>query len=319
VIGEKELSLEFAVPGEGSVQYPLLGAIEVEGRTVSQLSREIAGRLSRYLVEPVLQVSVSKWRDRKIYVYGASEKSRALTLSPGEQVTLSQLLIAMGVSRATTDLGAVTVIRPQASGKKEIVAVDLLRVFENFELDKDLVLRHNDLVVLQDNPKVYIQGEVKQSGPVSFADSREMTLTKLLAKVGPGASADLGKIQIVRGKGKDAKIFQASGSGKQVRLEPEDVVTVPARRECYATIYGEVKRPGTVKLPEGQTTRISTVIALAGGTTEYASSTINLFRYSEEGKSQKFSLDFDEVAAGQPEHDVEVEPGDTVYIGASIW
>ena len=47
VFGEDDLTLESKVSGEGKINYPLLGLVEVEGRTTEALQQELTGRLAK--------------------------------------------------------------------------------------------------------------------------------------------------------------------------------------------------------------------------------------------------------------------------------
>ena len=69
VFGEDDLTLESKVSGEGKINYPLLGLVEVEGRTTQELQQELTGRLANgYVRQP--KVSVSIVRHRNFYVSG---------------------------------------------------------------------------------------------------------------------------------------------------------------------------------------------------------------------------------------------------------
>lgn len=63
VFGEDDLSMEVRVGDTGRLNYPFLGELQVEGRTVDELEQSImAGLTGDYLVDPVVTVSVREYR-----------------------------------------------------------------------------------------------------------------------------------------------------------------------------------------------------------------------------------------------------------------
>jgi polysaccharide biosynthesis/export protein len=63
VFGQDNLSNIYAVDGSGRISMPLIGAVDVQGRTTQQLERAIEGRLrAGYLREPKVSVEVDAYR-----------------------------------------------------------------------------------------------------------------------------------------------------------------------------------------------------------------------------------------------------------------
>ncbi|OLB71041.1 MAG: hypothetical protein AUH96_05355, partial [Nitrospirae bacterium 13_2_20CM_2_61_4] len=69
VFGEDDLTVESRVSGEGKLNYPLLGMLQVEGRTTEELQQELTVRLGSGFVR-LPKVSVSIVRHRNFYVSG---------------------------------------------------------------------------------------------------------------------------------------------------------------------------------------------------------------------------------------------------------
>src|SRR2546422_10882465 len=69
VFGEDDLTLETKVSGEGKINYPLLGMLQVEGRTTEELQQELTVRLAAGYVR-LPKVSISIVRHRNFYVSG---------------------------------------------------------------------------------------------------------------------------------------------------------------------------------------------------------------------------------------------------------
>src|SRR5262245_22197096 len=69
VFGEEDLTIESKVGGDGIINFPLLGAVPIAGKTVKELQEYLAGRLAEgYVRSP--KVTVLMVRYRNFYVHG---------------------------------------------------------------------------------------------------------------------------------------------------------------------------------------------------------------------------------------------------------
>src|SRR3989441_5674489 len=72
VVGRRDLSQQYTVGQDGVLFMPLTGGVNAEGKTVNELSAELARRLSLYDRDITqVNVSVSEFRSRKIFVLGS--------------------------------------------------------------------------------------------------------------------------------------------------------------------------------------------------------------------------------------------------------
>ncbi|MGB5040899.1 MAG: polysaccharide biosynthesis/export family protein, partial [Nitrospira sp.] len=69
VFGEEDLTVESRVGGDGKLNYPLLGVLQVGGQTTEALQAELTKRLADGYVR-MPKVSVSIVRHRNVYVTG---------------------------------------------------------------------------------------------------------------------------------------------------------------------------------------------------------------------------------------------------------
>lgn len=72
---EKELSGEYTVSSDGTINYPHIGRIEVDGMTCGQVERRITEGLSDgYLRNPSVSCSILEYNSKKIFVFGEVKK-----------------------------------------------------------------------------------------------------------------------------------------------------------------------------------------------------------------------------------------------------
>lgn len=129
----------------GNIQLPLAGEIKASGLTISQLREEVSLRLSKYLVNPQVDISVSNLKSQNIYVLGEVN-------SPGSFVLDRRMLAWEAISQAqgfTTDANkeAVLLVRSE-NGFARIIALnlDINEIFEDGVPLKDFILRNGDLL-----------------------------------------------------------------------------------------------------------------------------------------------------------------------------
>ena len=107
--GGGELLTTYTVDNKGEIDFPVLGALAVEGKTIDELKDEIAAKISSmgYIKEPIV---MAKLENFKVSVIG--EVNSILT-ADGESMNLVQAVAQMGIPRESGKLNDLMVIRTQ--------------------------------------------------------------------------------------------------------------------------------------------------------------------------------------------------------------
>ena len=71
VVEHPEFSGRHKIRPDGRVNYPVIGEIEVASLTCAQLVKIMQGKLSSYVNNPVVSVSIEDYYSNKIYIIGA--------------------------------------------------------------------------------------------------------------------------------------------------------------------------------------------------------------------------------------------------------
>ena len=75
VFGEKDLSGRFLVSAEGTIEFPLIETLKVQGKTPSQVGVMIKRKLATgYLKKPHVSIFVEAYNSKKISVFGQVRK-----------------------------------------------------------------------------------------------------------------------------------------------------------------------------------------------------------------------------------------------------
>lgn len=82
VFGEDDLSVQVRLSDAGTISYPFLGEMRVQGMTIGALSDLITNKLSDgYLVNPSVNITVLEYRE--FYINGAVNNPGAYPYQPG--------------------------------------------------------------------------------------------------------------------------------------------------------------------------------------------------------------------------------------------
>lgn len=88
-----DLSKQVQVRPDGRISLPLVGDVSAVGKTASQLTEEIAGRLKSYMENPTVSILVKEVNSYQIYVLGEVNK-------PGKFALKSKLTLLQAVTVA---------------------------------------------------------------------------------------------------------------------------------------------------------------------------------------------------------------------------
>jgi polysaccharide export outer membrane protein len=111
----EEMNRKVRVAASGYVQLPLIGAVKAAGRSESDLSAEIAKRLSKnYLQNPQVDVFVEEYKSQQVAVTGSVAKPGLYPLTRDRYTILDMISEAGGLTR---EGGAVIQFIPAVAGK----------------------------------------------------------------------------------------------------------------------------------------------------------------------------------------------------------
>ncbi|MEN6414596.1 MAG: polysaccharide biosynthesis/export family protein [Veillonellales bacterium] len=135
---------------DGKIAFPLLGEVEVAGRSPAEVSDILTAGLSHYINTPHVTVNVMRFRTTRVYVLGEVEK-------PGMYEIEKQhnLLDAIGMAGGYTKDAAkkkVLIIRRDKSGQP--VVANVLNLVSKGDLSQNYALNEGDIVYLASNGRI---------------------------------------------------------------------------------------------------------------------------------------------------------------------
>jgi len=122
VFQEDDLTTELRLGKDGSATFPLLGVVNLGGKTVDEAAASLRDALGKdFLVNPQVTLTVVEYSKRRFTVLGQVQKPGSYEFPNEENVTLLQAIAMAGGFTRLAVQGKVTVTRT-SGGKKTIVA-----------------------------------------------------------------------------------------------------------------------------------------------------------------------------------------------------
>ncbi len=150
ILGHKNFDADVVVNPDGTINYYFIDGLDVAGKTLKDIEKDIVGRLSgRYLRYPTVMVRLKNSVSQRFYVYGEVNSPGMFKLTPGITV-LKAIAMAGGYTPyANTKRVKILRLKKIGSGYDEI-NVNLDRIIEDSADSVDVLLQNEDIVVVSE-------------------------------------------------------------------------------------------------------------------------------------------------------------------------
>jgi polysaccharide export outer membrane protein len=142
---EPDLQRPALVRPDGSFSFPLVGEVDAKGKTVADLTKTMSQRLTKYISDPVVTVSIQEIKGNKVYVIGQVNKPGEFIMNPS--VDVMQALSMAGGTTPFASLGDIVVLRRTPTGK-QAVPFRYNDVVKGRRMDQNIDLQAGDVVVV---------------------------------------------------------------------------------------------------------------------------------------------------------------------------
>ena len=139
-----EVLSKYLIDKQGTIDFPVLGELKIEGLTVSQLKDSLKARLNQYLQNPIVNIRLLNY---KITVLGEVLRPATYTI-PSERLTI---IDAIGMAGDLTIYGKrenVLLVREE-NGKRNFIRLNLNS--SNIFQSPYYYLKQNDIVYVEPN------------------------------------------------------------------------------------------------------------------------------------------------------------------------
>lgn len=238
-----ELKKTVRVNSLGEINLPLVGVLNINGLTTTETEKLIAGKLEKYIEDPVVTVFIKEYQSQKITVVGAVKNSGIFNVTGG-QTLITMLMMTGGLAN---DAGNTCYIIRSAGGKspgdlagKETdknrattIIIDLDDLLINGNLALNIPIFSGDVINIPRGGVIFVDGEVKDPGVYPIRGKTVLTKAIALAH-GINSEARQNEVKIFRDNEKGEKdIITANyeeirdGKKPDIPVLENDIIIVP--------------------------------------------------------------------------------------------
>lgn len=281
VYGDPDLTREIRVAEDGMITLPLIGEIAVGGLTTIQSEKRIAEQLKRggFIANPQVSVLILEFKSKTVSVLGGVLKPGRYPITHPTDIK-DIIAEAGGLTADASEI--ITVVRGDKRSE-----YDLNEIIERRNLNvHDISLTGSETVYVSTHD-IAVTGQVLRPGKFGIQGGMRKITDFLAFAGGPNENAGETLFFTTMRSGTPTtqeinidELFRAPGSELNKELAAGDVIYVPKAPQVY--IYGEVQRPGMIKIDKNMT--IMQAIAKAGGlTTRGTQRSVKLHRKNADG------------------------------------
>lgn len=222
VFGNPDLTLETRVSEEGTITYPLIGAVKIGGLTIPPAQQVIAKALNdgNFIKRPQVTILPLLIRSSQVSVFGQVNRAGRFPLETFNIRVSEMIAIAGGISAAGADIAIITGERAGKPYRKEI---DIAALFLHQRPDEDVTVAGGDVIYVHRAAMFYVYGEVNRPG--SYRIERGMTVRQALVQGGGPTPRGTERGLRVHRLGPDNRI-QVLNPGLDALVQPDDVLHI---------------------------------------------------------------------------------------------
>lgn len=142
---DESLTREVLVRPDGKISFPLVGDFQAEGRTVEELKSDLVRRLSPFISDTPISVSVVKANSYKIYVIG--KVARPGEFLVGHDTSVMQALSLAGGLTQFASENQIKVLRRE-NGEERAHSFRYGDAKKGKGLERNILLQRGDVVVV---------------------------------------------------------------------------------------------------------------------------------------------------------------------------
>ena len=146
VFQESDLEATVRVAGDGSAIFPLVGSVNLAGKTVAEATETLRQRyLNGYLVNPQISLIIHDYAKRSFTVLGQVNRPGTYDIGSNQTVNLLQAIGMAGGYTRIADPGKIT-IRRRESGQDQTFRLNGKRTDKNGVGAEDFAVKPGDVI-----------------------------------------------------------------------------------------------------------------------------------------------------------------------------
>lgn len=235
VWNQPDISREVVVNYDGNITIPPIRKLNVMGLTVSQMEDKLTKALSKYLIDPIVFVTVKEYNSQRVTVLGETQTGM-YTLK--RRTTLVEFIGQIGGLTENADTYHIKLIKRD----QKVFIYNLNELINDPRKSESIIVSAGDTVYIPplEFNKVLVLGEVEN--PKTMAIKGKLTLMDAITEAG-GFTPDAVRrsVMVIRGELGSQRgiridvrqILKKADISQNIELEPGDIVYVPKTFVVY--------------------------------------------------------------------------------------
>jgi len=301
------------VDADGRIYVELVGEVMVAGERLSDVRADITRRYRVFFDRAQVSVGLARTRTIEVRVTGDVRRPGKHRLSG--TATLFSALYASG---GPTEVGSLRAIKLLRQGQEPIV-VDLYLYLLHGDVSADVPLAPDDTIFVPPvGAEIGVAGQVRRPARYEIKDAATLRQALEMAAgvtgTGWARNAQLWRV----GDDGERRLLNvdAVGDDGQMPLRDGDLLVITPVLETPRNVVelsGAVLRPGIYEVRDGMTVR--DLLEAAQGLHETAhTEQASIWRLDEKLDYTLVNFDLGAALAGDPEHNVSLQPGDRLIV-----
>lgn len=256
----------------------------------------------------------------------STDKDYSYTIGPGDLLTISVFEVPeLNITVRVSEDGTITLPLLGNIKVEGLTRFELERRLAGL-LEKSYLKNAQVTIFIKEyqSKKVSIIGAVKNPGNYELIGKQ--TLLQILSLAGGLTEEATDRIIVIRqyadGKSKslmiDLEELMIKGNPKlNIPISSGDIINVPVERFSDIYVFGQVTKPGHIKMKRNSQMTLLRAIAQAGGFTDRARKSAVIIKRIVNNKEVKIKVNTKKILRGK-KPDIILEPNDVVFVPESI-
>ncbi|MFA5410665.1 MAG: polysaccharide biosynthesis/export family protein [Candidatus Omnitrophota bacterium] len=151
VHGHPDLTTKTRVTSDGSISFPLVGKVKVEGLTVQELESSLKASLEeKYLVSAPVLIFIEEYHPRQVSLVGEVAKPGKYDMPQEKDMTLLEAIAMAGGFTKDALTQKVKIMRTEDS-KEKVITVNAKEITLKGKKEKDIILKPDDVIVVPES------------------------------------------------------------------------------------------------------------------------------------------------------------------------
>jgi polysaccharide export outer membrane protein len=142
---EEYLEREVIVQPDGRISFPLVGIVNAAGTTVEAVQDLVAQRLTQYIPDPVVTVSIKEINGNRVYVLGQVQNPGQFIMNP--TIDVIQALALAGGTTPFAELNEIKILR-RDGGSQRLIEFRYADMARGRNLEQNIILQSGDVIIV---------------------------------------------------------------------------------------------------------------------------------------------------------------------------